>query len=75
MAQKENYLKQTQIASASNTPDQFGPVMPYNMPPQQQQQYGQPFDGPNQGGYMNKAPPPNQAPPQNMGPGFYQDQQ
>ena len=79
IAKEENYRKQTQIASASNTPDQFGSVMPYNnnMPPQQQpqQQYGQPFDAPNQGGYMNRAPPPNQAPPQSMGPGFYQDQQ
>ena len=76
-AQEENYRKQTQIANASNTPDQFGSVMPYNnnMPQQQQQQYGQPFDAPNQGGYMNRGPPPNQAPPQNMGPGFYQDQQ
>ena len=68
MEQEENYRKQTQIAS--NTPDQFGSVMP---PPQQQYQQ-QPFNAPNQGGYMNRAPPPNQVPPQNMGPGFYQDQ-
>ena len=79
MAEKENIRKQTQITS--NTPDQFGTVMPYdhNMPPQHQQ----PFNAQNQGGYMDRAdqgappnqrPPPNQIPPQNMGPGYYQDQ-
>ena len=73
MAEKENIRKQTQIAS--NTPDQFGSVMPYdhNVPPQHQQL----FNVQNQGSYMDRAsqgPPPNQRPPQNMGPGFYQDQ-
>ena len=52
MTQKENYRKQTQIASANNTPNQS-----YNNSIPPQQHYGQPFDAPNQGGYMNRAPP------------------